>query len=81
MVSTPELKKYMDKKIVLTINAKRKIAGVLRGYDLFLNIVLDDAIEIINPGNDKPAIHNNLGSSTVIRGNSIISMEPLDPVI
>lgn len=71
----------MDKKIILTINSKRKIAGVLRGYDLFLNIVLDDAIEIIQPVNDKPALHNNLGSSTVIRGNSIIAMEPLDSVI
>lgn len=82
MVSTPELKKYMDKKIVLTINSKRKIAGILRGYDIFLNIVLDDAIEIIQNDKDKNTpIHNNLGQQTVIRGNSIIAMEPLDPVI
>lgn len=77
MVSTPELKKYMGKKILLTINAKRQIAGVLRGYDLFLNIVLDDAIEIIPGGKD----NNNLGQQTVIRGNSIIAMEPLDPIV
>ena len=82
MVSTPELKKYMDKKIMLTINAKREIAGVLRGYDLFLNVVLDDAIEIIQPNDNKGAlVHNNLGQQTVVRGNSIISMEPLDTVI
>ena len=82
MVSTPELKKYMDKKVMLTINAKREIAGVLRGYDLFLNVVLDDAIEIIQPNDNKGAlVHNNLGQQTVVRGNSIISMEPLDTVI
>lgn len=82
MVSTPELKKYMDKKVMLTINAKRKIAGVLKGYDLFLNVVLEDAIEIIQPSNSQGSpIHNNLGQQTVVRGNSIIAMEPLDTVI
>ncbi|CAI4060757.1 hypothetical protein N7582_001710 [Saccharomyces uvarum] len=77
MVSTPELKKYMDKKIMLNINGSRKIAGILRGYDIFLNIVLDDAMEI---NGEDPASNLPLGLQTVIRGNSIISLEALDNI-
>ncbi|CAI4407140.1 CNT_collapsed_G0015660.mRNA.1.CDS.1 [Saccharomyces cerevisiae] len=36
----------MNKKILLNINGSRKVAGILRGYDIFLNVVLDDAMEI-----------------------------------
>ena len=41
----PELKKYMDKKIHLKINGGRAVEGVLRGFDPFMNLVLDDALE------------------------------------
>lgn len=75
MVSTPELKKYVDKKIILQLNGSRKVAGVLRGYDIFLNVVLDEALEITASGTQK------LGSQTVIRGNSIVSIEALDSIV
>ncbi|CAI4879782.1 Smx2p [Saccharomyces cerevisiae P301] len=77
MVSTPELKKYMDKKILLNINGSRKVAGILRGYDIFLNVVLDDAMEI---NGEDPANNHPLGLQAVIRGNSIISLEALDAI-
>ncbi|AJV25002.1 ALS_1a_G0017260.mRNA.1.CDS.1 [Saccharomyces cerevisiae] len=77
MISTPELKKYMDKKILLNINGSRKVAGILRGYDIFLNVVLDDAMEI---NGEDPANNHPLGLQTVIRGNSIISLEALDAI-
>lgn len=35
----------MDKKISLHLNKNRKVAGTLRGYDQFMNIVLGDAVE------------------------------------
>lgn len=76
MVSIPELKKYSDKKVLLQLNGKRKIAGVLKGYDIFLNVVLDSAVEITKNGNNIP-----LGSETVVRGNSIVSIESLDTII
>ncbi|ODA79376.1 hypothetical protein RJ55_04969 [Drechmeria coniospora] len=41
----PELKKYLDKRLFVQLNGSRKVTGVLRGYDVFLNIVLDDAVE------------------------------------
>jgi small nuclear ribonucleoprotein G len=41
----PELKKYMDKRLSLRLNANRSVTGVLRGFDHFMNLVLDDAVE------------------------------------
>lgn len=38
----------MDKRMQLQLNANRKISGVLRGYDAFMNIVLDEAVEEVS---------------------------------
>jgi small nuclear ribonucleoprotein G len=35
----------MDKKLFIHLQGGRKVSGVLRGYDLFLNLVIDDALE------------------------------------
>lgn len=80
MVSVPELKKYVNKRVVLRLNGSRKIAGVLRGYDLFMNIVLDDPVELIREKDGKEGQANELASGTVIRGNSIIAVEALDAI-
>lgn len=34
--------RYMEKRLVLQLNGNRKINGILRGFDPFMNIVLDD---------------------------------------
>ncbi|KAI9245315.1 ribonucleoprotein LSM domain-containing protein [Sporodiniella umbellata] len=72
--STPELKKYMDKRLSLQLNGNRKVTGILRGYDPFMNIVLDDTIEEVSPTEK-----NNIGM-VVIRGNSISIMEALERI-
>ena len=66
----PELKKYMDRRLLLTLNANRKITGRLRGYDLFMNVVLDDAREELENGQQGKPV-----GMCVVRGNSILSME------
>ena len=70
-----DLRKFMDLRIDLKLNANRHVAGVLKGYDQFLNIVLDNAIEIY--GKDQK---RELGT-IVIRGNSVLMWECLDKVI
>ena len=35
----------MDKHVNIQLNANRKVTGVLRGYDAFMNIVLDETAE------------------------------------
>ncbi|OZC09293.1 LSM domain protein [Onchocerca flexuosa] len=41
----PELKKYMDKQVDLKLNGNRIVSGILRGFDPFMNIVVEDAVE------------------------------------
>lgn len=72
--STPDLKTYMDKNLLLKLNGNRTVAGVLRGYDAFMNVHLADAHEILDTDEQE-----SLGV-VVIRGNSIVSMEALDPI-
>lgn len=42
-----DLRKFMDLRVDLRLNGERRIAGKLKGYDQFMNIVLDEAIELI----------------------------------
>jgi len=72
MPSQPELKKYLDKKVYVALNGARRVIGTLRGYDVFLNIVLDDAVEE-KPNGDKVQI-----GMVVIRGNSVVMLEALE---
>ncbi|KAI3390201.1 hypothetical protein SNEBB_006621 [Seison nebaliae] len=65
----PELKKFVDKKLLLKLNAGQNVQGVLRGYDPFLNIVLDNTVEVKKNGDEVPI------GMVVIRGNSIVMME------
>ncbi|ODV96045.1 hypothetical protein PACTADRAFT_49465 [Pachysolen tannophilus NRRL Y-2460] len=72
MVSAPELKKYMDKRLALQLNGSRKIEGNLRGYDIFLNLTIDDTVEVTNK-NESVQV-----GTVIVRGNSIVSIEVLD---
>jgi len=64
----------MDKNLLVKINGNRRVTGILRGYDQFMNLVLDNSIEEISPSE-----RNEIGM-VVIRGNSVIMMEPLEKV-
>lgn len=44
----------MDKKLFIHLQGGRKVSGVLRGYDLFLNLVIDDALEETTPAQKHP---------------------------
>ncbi|CAG8556272.1 5114_t:CDS:2 [Paraglomus brasilianum] len=70
--SQPELKKYMEKKLFIQLNGGRKVTGILRGYDPFMNLVVDETVEEISP-----AERHNIGM-VVIRGNSVVIMEVLE---
>lgn len=55
------------------MNGKRHVTGILRGFDQFMNITLDQATEDVN--NEKHDI-----GIVVIRGNSIELIECLEPL-
>jgi small nuclear ribonucleoprotein (snRNP)-like protein len=56
----------MDKKLFVHLQGGRKVSGTLRGYDLFLNLVIDDAQEETTPAQRHPI-------GTVVRGTNRVS--------
>jgi small nuclear ribonucleoprotein G len=70
----PELKKFMDKKLSIKVNGGRKVEGILRGFDPFMNLVVDDAIEY-----RKDSSSHTMGMC-VIRGNSVLMIEALERI-
>ncbi|KAL8215274.1 hypothetical protein R6Q57_004723 [Mikania cordata] len=69
----PDLKKYMDKQLQIKLNANRTVVGTLRGFDQFMNLVIDNTVEV--NGDEKIDI-----GMVVIRGNSVVIVETLEPV-
>ena len=43
----PDLNKYVAKKLRLKLNGGREIEGIVYGIDVFMNVALDKAFEII----------------------------------
>lgn len=91
-IPVPELKGYypsvlfktltcpcrlMDRHLSLQLNAKRRVHGVLRGYDAFMNLVLDEAYELVDTIKQNEPERKPIGM-VVIRGNSVVMMEALD---
>ncbi|KAJ2712700.1 hypothetical protein H4R19_002622 [Coemansia spiralis] len=76
MVKTiaPELKQCMDKRLRLELNGNRSVIGVLRGFDAFMNVNLEDAREVVSEDDIRVLNH------AVIRGNSIVALEALEPI-
>ncbi|KAL7778920.1 hypothetical protein CFE70_008421 [Pyrenophora teres f. teres 0-1] len=70
----PNLHKYLEKRVLVQLNGSRKVMGILRGYDVYLNIVLDDALEEV-AGGEKVRI-----GMVVIRGNAVVMLEALDRI-
>ena len=70
----PDLKRYLDKRLSIKLNARRGVTGVLRGYDKFLNLVLDESRE--ERGSEKI----DMGGMIVIRGNAIVEIECLENI-
>ncbi|KIS70355.1 putative snRNP G protein [Mycosarcoma maydis] len=81
-VSQPELKRFLDKRIAVNIQGGRKIQGTLRGFDMFLNLVVDEAIEQVHPEAGNPNVwqDGDRCGTVVVRGNSVTSLEALENV-
>ena len=71
-LTPPSHPRYMDKKLRLKLNGNRGVVGVLRGFDQFLNLVLD---ECVNDGGDEELL-----GMVVVRGNSVTAMEALEHI-
>lgn len=68
----PDLGNLMEQRVLVHIKGGRQVSGVLRGYDQFMNLVLESAKDDSNrPGCDSGA---DIGK-TVIRGNIVKDIE------
>uniref|UniRef100_A0A2I3S5H6 Small nuclear ribonucleoprotein G n=2 Tax=Pan troglodytes TaxID=9598 RepID=A0A2I3S5H6_PANTR len=66
------LRGFMDKKLSMKLNGGRHVQGILQGLDPFMNLVIDECVEMATSGQQ-----NNTGM-VVIRGNSITMLEALE---
>ena len=60
----------MDKKLFIHLHGGRKVSGTLRGFDIFLNLVIDDAVE-----ETTPAQKHNIG--TVVCAHCYVYIVPV----
>merc|ERR1712142_122393 len=72
MNNYPDIKKLLDKQVLIQVGGTRKVKGLLRGFDPFMNLVVDNALEVSLHG-----VKARLGT-VVVRGNSVVTMEVLD---
>lgn len=70
-----DLAKYLDKRLDIRLNGDWKVAGILKGYDQYMNICLDHAIQL-----GETMEENRKIGTVFIRGNSIILWQCLDPI-
>ncbi|VDK89155.1 unnamed protein product [Dibothriocephalus latus] len=60
--------------MLLKLNGNREVIGLLRGFDPFMNIVLEECVEVTKSG-------QQVGIDTVVvRGNSVNVVEILERV-
>ena len=76
----PDLQILMDKRVKVYLNGGRQVTGILAGFDQFMNIVLDECVAPLHQRAGNAGTVERLGSGIVIRGNSIITMEPQERV-
>ena len=64
----------MDKRLSVKLNGNRRVSGVLRGFDQYMNLVLDEAVEELS-AQERLEI-----GMVVLRGNSVVMIEPLERI-
>ena len=68
----PDLKKFMGKRMSIKLNGNRSITGRLTGFDVFMNLTLEEAQEEVS------ATERHELGVMVVRGSSVLEMGVLD---
>ena len=58
----------------MKLNGGRQVEGTLRGFDPFMNLVVDATVEVRKTGE-----RNNIGM-VVVRGNSVVMLEAMERI-
>ncbi|KAF8314225.1 Sm-like ribonucleoprotein [Clavulina sp. PMI_390] len=65
----------VDKKIIVVLRDGRKLIGVLRSYDQFANLVMEDTVERIHHANSYGDIPRGV---FLIRGENVVLLGEID---
>lgn len=77
-----DLSKYLEKVIRVKFSGGREAAGVLKGYDPLLNLVLDNTTEFLRDPDDPYRLTEDtrMLGLVVCRGTSVVLISPLDGI-
>ncbi len=64
------MKNTIEKNVLVDVKGNRTYSGVLEGYDVYLNLVLKNANEMIN--GEVRGMHNRI----LVRGDNVIFVSP-----
>lgn len=70
-MSNLDLNIFLGKRIIIHTQTEIKIEGILRGFDQFMNIVIDHAVFYKNNTFEERG-------TSLIRGNQILTIEKYD---
>ena len=51
-----ELTRFLNQRVCLWLNGRRKTEGTLTGFDNMMNLVLEDTVDVTKEGQQKNAI-------------------------
>ncbi len=68
----PDLKKFMGKRLSVKLNGARRVVGRLSGFDVFMNLVLEEASEVRAAG-DEVAM-----GILIVRGNRFVQLDCME---
>ena len=66
------LSKSLDQRVLIKLKGGRELRGKLRGFDQHMNLVLENAEEVVNAEEEKI---KNLGT-IIVRGDNVIIISP-----
>ena len=68
----PDLKRFNGKRMTVKLNGGRTVVGRLVGFDVFMNLTLEEAQEEVSPTE-----HVDLGLM-VVRGSSVVELTQVE---
>lgn len=71
MSSQGFLQTIMKQQVLIKLKGGREVRGVLKSFDMHMNLILEDSEEISKDGNSK-----KLGT-IIIRGDNVVMISPV----
>jgi small nuclear ribonucleoprotein len=75
-IATQLLQESVGKNVLVKLKGRRSVRGKIKGFDKQMNIVIIDAIEMIEHTNNNNPEESQIGD-TLIRGDNVITIAVL----